>query len=214
MCSERLKPMSTPECSTLIEQKVAESLLGYKSYDQYENICGVQRQMSEVKVIHYHNYIIKVKVDANLFFWSSYLLSNNGEAVLDLQVSAAQSDPDGELALGNDPLLADNVPVAQIPALKLEADGLLVALLKVYLLEATELADRCTGWGGRGKADVELGNGGTGTVTGVGNGDSDVVERLPQSGVTAGLDGQLLGHGCDVVLQRGRLNVGDLKCGV
>ena len=102
-----------------------------------------------------------------------YLLADNSEAVLNLQVTAAETNPDGELALGDNPLLAD-----------------------------------------RGKADVKLRNSGTGNITSVGNRNSDVVETLPESGVTTGLDGELLRVGSDVVLKRGRLNVGDLKGGV
>jgi hypothetical protein len=143
-----------------------------------------------------------------------YLLANNSEAVLNLQVTAAETNPDGELALRDNPLLADNVPVAQVPALKLKGNLLALTLLKVDLLETAELANGCASRCGRGKADVKLRNSGTGNITSVGNRNSDVIETLPESGVTTGLDGELLRVGSDVVLKRGRLNVGDLKGGV
>ena len=148
-----------------------------------------------------------------------YLLADNSEAVLNLQVTAAETNPDGEFALRDNPLLADNVPVAQVPALKLKGNLLALTLLKVDLLETAELTDGCASRCGRGKADVKLRDSGTGNVTSVGNRNSDVVETLPESGVVpssmdTGLDGELLRVGSDVVLKRGRLNVGDLKGGV
>ena len=142
-----------------------------------------------------------------------YLLADNSEAVLNLQVTA-EANIERELALRDNPLLADNVPVAQVPALKLKGNLLALTLLKVDLLETAELTDGCASRCGRGKADVKLRDSGTGNVTSVGNRNSDVVETLPESGVTTGLDGELLRVGSDVVLKRGRLNVGDLKGGV
>ena len=76
-------------------------------------------------------------------------MSNNSKAIMNLQVTAAEANPDVELALGNNPLLANNIPVAQIPAHKLKADALGLTLLKVHLLEAAELTHRSASRGGR-----------------------------------------------------------------
>ncbi|KAI6757905.1 hypothetical protein HG531_003730 [Fusarium graminearum] len=139
---------------------------------------------------------------------------DKGNLGLLLQVPAAESNTDGELALRNDPLLGNDIPVAEITAHQLKADTLALASLEEDLLESTELLGGSTLGGALGEADVELRNGGAVDLAAVGNGNGNVVDALPEGGVTTGLDGEGLGHGGDVVSERLSGDVGDLKGGV
>lgn len=118
---------------------------------------------------------------------------------------------EGEFALRDDPLLADDVPVGQITAHQLKANSLGLTSLKVDLLEATELLGGSTSRCALGEADVQLGNTSTSDVAGIGERDGDVVDRLPQSWVTTGHDRAVLGVSGNILLQGLSLDIGDVE---
>lgn len=122
----------------------------------------------------------------------------NINLLIKLHLARALADVEVELALSDDPILADDIPVAEIAPQKLKGDGLRLVGLKVHLFEAAELLGGRACGGGGGKAEVELGDCGTADLAGVGDADGDVVERGPEVGVAAGLGGLLDGEGGDV----------------
>jgi hypothetical protein len=161
----------------------------------------------------------------------SYLVDNGGLETVP-EVPAAEANIEAEAASRDQPLLGNDVPVAQVTAHQLEADSLLLAGLEVDLLETAELADRSAFRSGRGKADVKFccvkvsmssrragmvvltGNSGTGNLSRVGNGSVDSVNSLPESGVATGDDGEVLRLRGDGVDRRRSADAGCVESGV
>lgn len=142
------------------------------------------------------------------------LVADNSSLHAVPEIPAAEANVEAEGTSGNEPLLGDNVPVAEVTAHELEANSLLLAGLEVDLLETSELADGSALGGGGGKLDVQLGNGGTGDLSGVGDGGVDGVDGFPESGVAAGDDGQVLGLGGNGVDGCGAADTGGVEGGV
>lgn len=113
---------------------------------------------------------------------------------------------DGKLALGNAPLLLDDIPDGDIAAHQRELNLLALAGLKLDLVEAAQLLDRGTLASGGRELDVELGHGGAGDVASVADGSLDGVDGLPQGRVTARGDG---GRGSRSAGNRGVRGRGD-----
>jgi hypothetical protein len=162
-------------------------------------------------VLHYYHTIIIIYSliikHANLCTEHSDLLSLNN-------IPAAEANIERELALRDNPLLANNIPVGQVTAHQLEPDSLALASLQVHLLEAAQLLGRGTRRCALGESDVQLGNTGTGDITAVGQRDGDVVDGLPQRGVTTGHDGAVFGVRCDLIIDSLSLDVRDVEGGV
>ena len=132
-----------------------------------------------------------------------------------LQIPAAEADADREIALGDEPLLRDNVSVAEVTAHKLKGDLLGLAGSQRDLLKAAELLNGCTFRRTVREGDLELGHCGALNIAGVGDRDGDVVDGFPEGRVTAWLDGLVgAGLGGDFVDDRGGGDVGDVKGGV
>ena len=82
------------------------------------------------------------------------------------------------------------------------------------LLETSELADGGALGSRRREGDVELGHGGACNIAGVGDGGVDGVDGLPESGVAALGDGQVLGLGGDGVDGGGAADAAGVEGGV
>jgi hypothetical protein len=82
------------------------------------------------------------------------LVADNGSLKAVSKISAGEANIESKVSSGDEPLLGDNIPVAQVAAHQLEADSLGLARLEVDLLEASELADGGAFRGCAGQADV------------------------------------------------------------
>ncbi|KAI7001195.1 putative beta-glucosidase [Hortaea werneckii] len=136
---------------------------------------------------------------------------NNGRSPVDSEVAAAEADAELELAFRNQPLLGDDVPVAEVTPHDFERDLLALADAEVRLLEPTKLLHRSTLRRAVGESDIQLGNLCTITVASIGHSRRDVVESLPQSGVATRSNREIFWLGGDVGLDGLDGQVGELE---